>query len=87
MIKPNFANSLGCRVKPAKVIQFVFPFTVFPKPGMNGKSKNPNESKRAKFESLPQSEGFNFIATKAAGTESARKKSCFPTIANEFPDS
>ena len=38
-IKPNFANSDGCKVKPAISIQFLFPLMFFPRFGINGSSK------------------------------------------------
>ena len=38
-INRNFAISDGCKVNPAISIQFLFPFTFFPKNGTNGNNK------------------------------------------------
>ena len=43
-IRANFANSEGCKVKPANSIQLRFPFTLFPNPGTNGRDRKKIES-------------------------------------------
>ena len=79
-IKPNFANSDGCSVKPPISIQLRFPFIFFPKKGTNGNNNIRIEILSAYLAMNGQIDPFTLNAQKVANEPRIKKKNCFMNI-------
>ena len=84
-IKPNFANSDGCNVKPPISIQLRFPFMFFPRNGTNGNNKITIEILSAYLAMNGQIAPLTLNAQNAANEPMIKKKNCLINIEYVFP--